>query len=710
MNESWNDVLGYAMTSYFGGRAECRIRRVAAPVVTVDFTSMYASVQTLMRLERFLTCERIDARTADTRRLMRWIRNLTPDDLFDPKTWQELPVICLVQPRPGDVLPIRARYGGFRSAFGIGVNTWAEAPSEPLWYTLPDVVAAYLLSGQVPKILRAIRFVPVGQAPSLRSMRLRGEVEVDPQEGRFFASVVERRAALPKDEQKVGLGRFLKVFASSTSYGVFAEMNRHERANGKLEEIGVFGLRSFEVPSVPETPGAFFFAPTAALVTGAARLMLALLEHEVISRGGTYAFCDTDSMAIIACRRGRTLTIDGAGAYGVAVRQRLRAISWADVRQIVLKFDRLNPYATVEHLLKVEDENHEAGQQRELLCFAVSAKRYCLFVLDEAGQPKPITISDADDEAEDESLEGANLPSVVKRSEHGLGHLLNPYDPDDIESDWIEEAWSWILASELDPDVERPWWFELPAVSRTSVSTPSGLVAFEGLNHWKPADEQVRPFNFLLVCYPDRLLGLPAGADPTRFRLVAPYERDSSKWVRVKWYEAHTGEGLRITTHGAGGDGYVRVKTYGEIVEDYRLHEESKSVGPDLQPCGKRTIGLLGRRAVVVRGKPRHLGKESNKLEDRLYEQVDTEANHLNVLNASDWSDFRQIVVPAGIALRDTSAIAELAGVSQRVVQKAFAGGGLRATTERRMTFAIDVLLKGARATDGLASNRHADR
>jgi len=37
---------------------------------------------------------------------------------------------------------------------------------------------------------------------------------------------------------------------------------------------------------------------TASTLTGGARLMLALLESEVAKRGGTYAFCDTDSLAV----------------------------------------------------------------------------------------------------------------------------------------------------------------------------------------------------------------------------------------------------------------------------------------------------------------------------------------------------------------------------------------------------------------------------
>jgi len=176
------------------------------------------------------------------------------------------------------------------------------------------------------------------------------------------------------------------------------------------------------------------------------------------------------------------------------------------------------------------------------------------------------------------------------------------------------------------------------AVSRTSVSTPGGLTPFAGLNRGKPAERMVRPFNFLLVCFPDRVQGLPPGVDETRFRLVAPYERDTARWVRGQWWEAHTGERFRITTYGMGGDGVVRVKTYGEVIEAYRVHEEAKSVGPDGQPCGKKTRGLLGRRSVAMLNGGKHIGKESNRLEERMNEELNAERDILErVRRAQMW-------------------------------------------------------------------------
>ena len=40
--------LGSAMNAFYGGRAECRIRRVALPVVYTDFVSMYPTVNALL--------------------------------------------------------------------------------------------------------------------------------------------------------------------------------------------------------------------------------------------------------------------------------------------------------------------------------------------------------------------------------------------------------------------------------------------------------------------------------------------------------------------------------------------------------------------------------------------------------------------------------------------------------------------------------------
>ena len=76
------EVLGYAMAAFFGGRAECRIRRVPVPVDLVDFTSMYPTVDALMDLHRLQLASRIEI--SDTGGVASCSDRSTLDDCFDP--------------------------------------------------------------------------------------------------------------------------------------------------------------------------------------------------------------------------------------------------------------------------------------------------------------------------------------------------------------------------------------------------------------------------------------------------------------------------------------------------------------------------------------------------------------------------------------------------------------------------------------------------
>ena len=113
------DTLGKAMVAYYGGRAECRIRRSPVPVVYVDFLSMYPTVNTLMGTWRLLTARRVDEQPAlDFARS--FLDQVESDDLFRPETWGDLACLVLVQP-DGDVLPARAKYD-LTGEWQIGVN------------------------------------------------------------------------------------------------------------------------------------------------------------------------------------------------------------------------------------------------------------------------------------------------------------------------------------------------------------------------------------------------------------------------------------------------------------------------------------------------------------------------------------------------------------------------------------------------------------
>jgi hypothetical protein len=82
------------------------------------------------------------------------------------------------------------------------------------------------------------------------------------------------------------------------------------KERGRIKVYGINELFTCTV-AAPEEPGEFFFAPIAALIPAAARLMLALLERRVTDMGGTYASCDTDSMTVVATETGGHLAKPG---------------------------------------------------------------------------------------------------------------------------------------------------------------------------------------------------------------------------------------------------------------------------------------------------------------------------------------------------------------------------------------------------------------
>jgi hypothetical protein len=166
-------------------------------------------------------------------------------------------------------------------------------------------------------------------------------------------------------------------------------------------------------------------------------------------------FCDTDSMAIIATETGGLQPCPGGPERDPQGREFVRALTWAQVDDIVRRFEALNPYnrAIVPgSVLEIEAENcTEDGERRQLYCYSISAKRYALYNLNERGEPEPRKISEngsGNSGQEDEQSDDPDpLTQLRKHSEHGLGHLLNPTDPEDGSRRWIEQLWQHILAT-----------------------------------------------------------------------------------------------------------------------------------------------------------------------------------------------------------------------------------------------------------------------
>ncbi len=136
------------------------------------------------------------------------------------------------------------------------------------------------------------------------------------------------------------------------------------------------------------------------------------------------------------------------------------------------------------------------------------------------------------------------------------------------------------------------------------------------LNAGKPYAQQIKPFNFILSCHVAPF-GHPVGADPEHFHLIAPYETDPRKWLHCRGSTSirasSTGSARRLPTRTRQ---IARVKSYGDVLEEYEFHRRAKCADASGAPCDKQTVGLLQRRHVTIEWPPRFIGKESNKLEE----------------------------------------------------------------------------------------------
>lgn len=565
--------LGWFMSAYFGGRSDVRVRKIDTPVRLLDFTAMYATIFCLQRIDRVLTAPRIRIKpcTAMVRALL---GDVARDNglLFDPRTWLKLNCLVLVDPN-GAILPIRMRKAE-KDPYTIAV-TPIDTP-EGRWYPLGDVLGGMLLGGPMPTIRKAIRVVPEGRRYA-KTVRFRDEVELRSTQP-FFKTIVEQRQiakdGAKTDRELAALERGLKEMAAGGAYGIYAEVNVTPAKSDDDVPGEVYADIVYSSPSVhDERPGAYTNPIIASLVTGGARLMLALLESEVIKRGGTSVFCDTDSLAI-TCGDNRPKGIPCLPA--------------SEIDAIVKCFDALNPYdqAIVPHLLKVE-----YAEYPDLRCFAVSAKRYVLYRVRLGDRIEIIKAS--------ESALGAIIGRTVKETTKKLARRI-----------WLAILMRYVPVNPKQRRRAKPLVnFDVPLRRKFPISQPAILKRLEAYNKTRSYDFRVKPAGFVQTVAPDRQIGnsdvLP----------IAPYETDVRKAMKLQWVDFNTGNPIRLDWHRTAMAGTIGVTRLADYVDDYQRHPEAKAADCGGSPAVPETIGLLGRLRVQSRHLAR-IGKEVDRLRE----------------------------------------------------------------------------------------------
>ena len=552
-------LIGNIMSAYFGGRCECKIRKTPVLVTTLDFTSMYPSVMILMELWKHLIPEKIDY-VDDTENVQKLLEELTDKDLLNKDMWKNLCVLVEIEPN-NDILPVRSNYDKNSNIYNIGVNHLSC--KDLLYYALSDVIVSKILSGKTPKIKRAIRFIPKGRQETLTNSRILG-FDFDPAKDNLIKELVERRQQvkseikqIPSDKQHLeGLQKSLKILANATSYGIFVEMN----PDNFSEEQEVYSNIQFETPDNKiEKLGDFFNPIIAVMLTSGARLLLAIAEKYATEKG-YYTYMDTDS-----------IFVDPKIA-----------------EELSRHFDALNPYSSKISLLKIE--------KKDKMFYGISSKRYCLYTVNK----DKIIIEDADEK---------------EYKLHGLGHLLNPFP--NKNDHWHKEVWEDIIKLHHNKITEKDIfdkYSKFYGVSQLTISTPTILKKFDKINKNKPINQQIKPFNFMLV-------GVNNKKD---IKPVAPFTKNNQEVAFKEFIDYKTGKTFK---------GIEYWQPLSEVILRYNNHPESKLEG---------NIGVMQRKHI----KPDqviYIGKETKNIEKQVIEkQQIQEYTNLKKILEMTWAEAKK--------------------------------------------------------------------
>ena len=221
------------------------------PVMFVDFTSEYPTCNSNLGIWDFMIAADIAVRDDATEEVCEFLDSVTLETMFNRKNWRKLNFFGLVKPE-GDMLPVRTPYADVEGeSTNVAINPLRS--KNPIWYAGPDLVAAKIYKGQSPKILKAIRIIPVGIQKGLKSIVL-GDRKIDPEKDNFYNAIIEG-----KEQASGPVKQFFKCLANAGCYGLPVELNAKKYGRNSRKNVRVFsGEAEFDLLPSPlkvELPG-----------------------------------------------------------------------------------------------------------------------------------------------------------------------------------------------------------------------------------------------------------------------------------------------------------------------------------------------------------------------------------------------------------------------------------------------------------------------
>lgn len=600
--------LGRAMAAYKGGRCEAMLPGMIVPVRYVDVLSAHPVVGALIGASEHLIAERIEVLpfTEEARGMARTV-NL--EHLRDPEWWRRAgPVLCWIRPR-GDIIPVQTRYIE-RGDLTVGLNpTWSD---HDRWVMLLDVIASIILTGRIPEIVEAVRFTPGPPRAGLRPVAFRGAL-LDPHDDLFRQLVEERLRAKAAGETL--WAQFLKVMENSL-YGLFAQYNEAARGRKRSAKVAVvwtgdghrtirlYNRHTKERIRPEEIPGPFFRPWLAAVITAGTRLLMAMLEVKVREHGETIAAADTDSAMIVASSEGGLIPCPGGPHRLPNGRRAIRALSFAEVDEILAWFRPLSPVGA--DVWKLEGENTPPpGARSSLMCLSYGPKRYALFF---------------------------DMPDGHIHIAKASAHALTMRPPRGMtKQEFLRSAWEALIRHERGDRqaILKLSYAQEMAVGELPLRSASVFRKVQSCLP-EPLAAALLPFGALMVAYQatglmtwgPRMTGLP----------VVPWTPDP---LRALWMSLGLGEPVEVIPPPQTDEQWEEAlrcsrrprmiaATYADVLRQHRNGTEYKYVTRTGWPATLR-CGLLRRRPVFIEHSVA-IGKESRLAEEAQAGAVPAEA------------------------------------------------------------------------------------
>jgi hypothetical protein len=526
---------------FTGARIEQCVVRRSVPIAVFDRSAAYLRDAVTLGTEELLAAQRLGTRSSKPE----LIRFLEEGDLLvrtaDPAACRWLGRL-FVEVRPhGEPWHVRAWFQD-RSAPSL-----VTAPfffDGAWWVSAFDVVTAMLYSGHPPEIHKVVELVPDGQRER-RPVCLAGGAS---EHGDLLLGMLRRQIQLDKEEDQVR-STGLKPTRNSAAFGLFAQLIRLYGTPARRQVWGVDGSRG--TLARYELAGELTCLPLAAAITAFGRFQLARVDVKVRALGGVIAAMDTDSVSVVATRRGGLVPLPGGDRRMADDTEAVYALSFAELRRIVREEAWANPVGRQSAWGEKYGSLH-----CEAFLFGICNKRTAIYRHGPDGEVVLLHAS--------EILLGGRYMSPTGSEERGAsGARL-----------WVEEAWRYLIDPGRHP---RPAWWSTSAVRGVAIDSPEALARY---------DTALGITAFGTLCQAELAPGhqwAPSGP-------VCAYSTDPAAWRH--WRDPKTARRTEPITEeelalGKAGDGPISA-TLGGVLDRWFA-----AIDPRYEPCSTPADGCL---------------------------------------------------------------------------------------------------------------------